>query len=335
MLPLVCVFGCTQYSKNHNIVQPLPKVLVDIVDAEPDSVKLPFLFYPERWFMTGANLFVLNSKDTPFFTIYNFDTGKVCQWGQIGTGPGEYVVPSLCRMNEPATFGIYSNGLNKLDIYQIVADSVSNLSAYHFPIWNKERGLPKAYTRLQQVDDSLFVGTSFTPKEIFVELMDMKKEKLVDAVDFLLKPSEDSYSNPYECKISVAGNQMAIAYRYINRLEIYEISPVGFKLETVVGDDKTQETLCNQDRDEEMIVYYSDVICSTKGVYVLFQGVQEQDLSEVNSSLEIYDWEGRNRAVFDLKKPIDSFVLDEKSEVIYANDKLNPSDLLYKYDIKL
>lgn len=330
---LLVICGCSQPSKIAD-VKVFPKESVNTIEVKKDSIELPFLFYPERWFLTGSSLYVLNSKDSPFLTIYDLNAAKIVkQWGTIGNGPEEYVVPSLSGMNRINSYAIYSNGQNKMDIYKLDGDSLRKTCNYHFPIWDKGRGIPKAYTRMQQFDDTLFVGTSFMPKEIVVDMIDMKNERIVDSVDFLLKPSENSYTNPYECKVSIGEGRMVIAYRYVNRLEVYNISSSGFALEYVIGDDKTQETLCNLDRDDEMIFYYSDVICGKKGIYALFKGVQTQASDLANSQLEIYDLNGKVAKIIDMKQGISSFVLDENLGIVYGYDKLNPSNRLYKYKI--
>lgn len=330
---LLVISGCQ--SNRIADIKVFPKERMDVIEVEKDSMELPFLFYPERWFLTGNNLYVLNSEDSPFLTIYDLNAAKtIKQWGTIGNGPEDYVIPSLSEMNRVNSYAVYSNGQNKMDVYHLDVDSLIKICKYHFPIWNKERGIPKAYTRMQQLDDTLFVGTSFMPKEIAVDLIDMKNERIIDSVDFLLKPSENSYANPYECKVSVGEGRMVIAYRYVNRLEVYHISSDGFALEYVIGDDETQETLCNLDRDDEMILYYSDVICGRKGIYALFKGVQDQVSASANSQLEIYDLNGKVEQIIDLKQGISSFVLDENLAIVYGYDKLNPSNRLYKYKIK-
>lgn len=124
-----------------------------------------------------SKLYVLNSRINPFLTIYNLQENSYIQYGNIGQGPKEFIVPSLCEMKEPEKIGIYSNSMNKLDVLHFNSDSLLYVKTLHFPLWNKQRGIPKAYTRLIQYNDSLFIGTSFMPKEISVELMNLKTEK--------------------------------------------------------------------------------------------------------------------------------------------------------------
>lgn len=126
---------------------------------------------------------------------------------------------------------------------------------------------------------------------------------------------------------------MAIAYRYINRLEVYQISSLGFNLKFIIGDDKLQNDLYNKDRDDEMIYYYSDVICGKNTIYAIYQGTQVQNLSNVRSSLEIYNLEGENLNTINLGRYISDIVIDETSNIVYACDKNIEDDYLYYYQL--
>lgn len=236
------------------------------------AIDLPFLFYPERWQLNNAHLYVLNSKTSPFLTIYSLSGSSYIQWGNIGNGPREFIVPSLCEMKARDRVGIYSNSLNRLEVYKLDSDTMTLDKTFHFPLWNKQRGIPKAYTRLVQYNDSLFVGTSFMPKEISVELLNLKTEKVVDCADFPLRPQEKEYSGPYECKVAVGKDYMVAAYRYVNRLELFQLSPQKIQLKTVIGDAQVQYDLYRQNKDSEMIFHYSDVICGKDKIYALYQG---------------------------------------------------------------
>lgn len=235
--------GCQHTIKVQNEVKECTKGDLKNETIHSVAIKLPFLFYPERWCLNDSKLYVLNSRINPFLTIYNLQENSYIQYGNIGQGPKEFIVPSLCEMKEPEKIGIYSNSMNKLDVLHFNSDSLLYVKTLHFPLWNKQRGIPKAYTRLIQYNDSLFIGTSFMPKEISVELMNLKTEKVVNSVNFPLKPKEGEYSRPYECKIATEMNFIVAAYRYINRLEIYKLSDQKFQLNTIIGDANNQYDL--------------------------------------------------------------------------------------------
>ena len=80
-------------------------------------------------------------------------------------------------MKEPEKIGIYSNSMNKLDVLHFNSDSLLYVKTLHFPLWNKQRGIPKAYTRLIQYNDSLFIGTSFYAQRNFGGTYESKNRK--------------------------------------------------------------------------------------------------------------------------------------------------------------
>ena len=204
----------------------------------------------------------------------------------------------------------------------------------HFPLWNKQRGIPKAYTRLIQYNDSLFIGTSFMPKEISVELMNLKTEKVVNSVNFPLKPKEGEYSRPYECKIATEMNFIVAAYRYINRLEIYKLSDQKFQLNTIIGDANNQYDLYRLNKDNEMILHYSDIVCGKNQIYALYRGVKEKELSSANSKIEVYSYDGTHLRTFDLGRSIEKILVDESSMCIYAFDRNEEKDIVFCYAIE-
>lgn len=115
--------------------------------------------------MTDNKLYILNNKDSLFLTVFDVRGDSVIfHGGTIGNGPGEYTVPSLGEMKQKNKVVIYSNGQNRLDTYNLNGGKLELKDIRHFPVWYKERGLPKAYTQLQQYNDSLFVGISFYAK---------------------------------------------------------------------------------------------------------------------------------------------------------------------------
>lgn len=59
-------------------------------------------------------------------------------------------------------------------------------------------------------------------KEILVEFMNLKIEKVVNSVNFFLKFKEGEYLRFYECKIVIEMNFIVVVYCYINCLEIYK-----------------------------------------------------------------------------------------------------------------
>ena len=126
---------------------------------------------------------------------------------------------------------------------------------------------------------------------------------------------------------------MVIAYRYINRIEVYSVSEKGFSFQYAIGESETQEELYKQDRDDEMIKHYSDIYCGKNKIYALYQGVQEKDLPDAHSYLEVFDIvKGVNVANIKLERYVTDILIDEKQNkaYVYAPES---GDYLYIYSL--
>ena len=64
-------FSCQHTIKVQSEVKECAKTNLQNETIHPVAIKLPFLFYPERWCLNDSNLYVLNSRISPFLTIYN------------------------------------------------------------------------------------------------------------------------------------------------------------------------------------------------------------------------------------------------------------------------
>ena len=63
--------GCQHTIKVQNEVKECTKGDLKNETIHSVAIKLPFLFYPERWCLNDSKLYVLNSRINPFLTIYN------------------------------------------------------------------------------------------------------------------------------------------------------------------------------------------------------------------------------------------------------------------------
>lgn len=80
--------GCHPSVSNQSEVKVCEKADWKSDSLHAVAIDLPFLFYPERWQLNNAHLYVLNSKTSPFLTIYSLSDSSYIQWGNIGNGPG-------------------------------------------------------------------------------------------------------------------------------------------------------------------------------------------------------------------------------------------------------
>lgn len=257
-----------------------------------DSIKPPFVFYPERWTTDGGDLWIINSRDSFFLKRYSPKTNQVL-WsgGSIGRGHCEYISPGIVEGISKGTMSLYSNTLDRVDKYSTLKEPVM-LNSAKLPVWNEMHGIPKPYTRMARVNDSIVIGTYFLPRKAGADIINVLQGVLVSDFPLGITQNEETPSGPYEFKVAADRRYAVVAYRYIDRLEFYSVNPNGITtLTQTLGNDETQIDLYNADRDDEMIKYYSDVFVYEGYLFVLRQNIEDGRMGDANTHLLIYDLE--------------------------------------------
>lgn len=257
-----------------------------------DSIKPPFVFYPERWTTDGVDLWIINSRDSFFLKRYSPKNNHVL-WsgGSIGRGHFEYIYPGIIEGISKETISLYSNTLGRVDEYSTSKEPVM-LNSAKLPVWNEMHGIPKPYTRMARVNDSIVIGTYFLPRKAGADIINVHQGVLVSDFPLGITQNEETPSGPYEFKVAADGSYAVVAYRYIDRLEFYSVNPKGITTLThILGNDETQTDLYNADRDDEMIKYYSDVFVYEGHLFVLRQNIEDGRMGDADTHLLVYDLE--------------------------------------------
>ena len=95
-----------------------------------------------------------------------------------------------------------------------------------------------------------------------------------------------------------------------------------------------QYDLYRLNKDNEMILHYSDIVCGKNQIYALYRGVKEKELSSANSKIEVYSYDGTHLRTFDLGRSIEKILVDESSMRIYAFDRNEEKDIVFCYAIE-
>lgn len=299
--------------------------------ANLDSVDLHFNFYPERWDITGDSLWILNSRDSLFLTGYDIISNKeFCNWGTIGNGPGEYVAPGLIENASDGLLWLYGNTENRIAQYKIQDNTPIQINQYTMPVWIGERGLPKPYTRIAAINDSICIGTYFLPRKVGADVFNIHTAELLDEVDLGLLQPEDNRSMPYQFKVSVAGDKLIFAYRYVNRIEVHKLkNDWTTELEYIIGDENDQYDKFEADKDDEMFKYYSDIQSDSKYAFALYQNNEERNLNNTKTHLLIYDLEtGENVKNILLPGYFDKLLVNNKGVAVLSSP-LEENKLFY------
>lgn len=296
-----------------------------------DSVNPPFVFYPERWTTDGVDLWIINSRDSFFLQRYSPKTNQVV-WsgGSIGRGHFEYISPGIVEGISKGTMSLYSNTLGRVDKYSISKEPVL-LNSAKLPVWNEMHEMPKPYTRMARVNDSIVIGTYFLPRKAGADIINVSQGVLVSDFPLGITQSDETPSCPYEFKVAADSRYVVVAYRYIDRLEVYSVNPNGITtLTQTIGNDETQIDLYDADRDDEMIKYYSDLFVYEDNLFVLRQNIEDGRMGDANTHLLVYDLEsGINMENIALGREVSEFQVIPGIDRIVFYSILSP-DVIYE-----
>lgn len=300
-----------------------------------DSVALPYLVHPFRWYIQGDRLWIMDNYTDHFGHAFSLPGLRpLCRFGRQGKGPGEYLNPGLVSMQRSDETALFESIPNRLCLYRQQGDSVALFRTRQFPVWMQERALPKAYSRMWQTEDSLYIGVAFPPRFPEVDLLDMEQPAVVAGLSFPLSGSEEAGSYPYLFNAAYGRGKLVLAYAYIDRIEVYDVTRDGFRLDYVVGTGEPQEELSIRDEDDRMIRHYTAVQCDGKRIYALYQGYPDSAFGGdgIISSLEIYRVaNGTGETRVDLGRRIDDIVLDSARHTLYGYDAVCDSAQFYTY----
>lgn len=297
-----------------------------------DSILLKSLFYPERWAINNDSLWVLNSRDSVFLKAFDLSDGDcMLEWGHLGNGPDEYVSPGLIENFNGPGVGIYGNTERRIVRYIWGNDEMTSTGKSSLPVWYRE--MPKPYTRIFSINDSIMLGTYFLPRTVGSDIFNTYTDEIISEFIPDVGKNEEDMSGPFEFKIAANDTLIVVAYRY---LELIEFIPLGedFKPQRSIsiGNHKNQKRLFEEDKDDEMIKYYSDIQISNGHAYVLYQGEQERNLYNADTKLKIYDLND-NKLVktFALGRYFDQLLLRDNGEIILYSPE--NEDYLFKLTI--
>lgn len=335
-LTLILIFASLVWScQSPNTVKTVEKTFKSQTQLTVDSILLPEIVQNHRWYCRGNKMAVLDMKSDNFLGhLFKLpDMNLSTKFAPKGKGPGEYISPGLIIMNNELQIGLYELSKNSIDFYNIVNDTICFEKTYKFPVWMAERNLPKSYSRVWQISDSILLGITFPPQIAEIDLIDIKNVNLIGSVDFPLKPTGNAGSYPYLFQADYFDGKLVLAYNYINRIEVYNVSNSEIKLNYIIGEDKTQEEIVLADKYDDMLLYYSAIACDKEKIYALYQGVPEGGLYNNGtnySTLEIFDIKsGEGGDMINLSQYFDDIIVNRTTGDIYASNPICQEPYVY------
>ena len=276
-----------------------------------------------------------------FYFVYSYpDLRFLYSFARRGRGPNEYIFPSVVKNTDGNVLAFKDHATDLIAFYRITDSSAELQMSMTFKSDDS-----RFFWEINCIGDSLMLVKHQDYKTGARELWNPYDHVMVDSIPNTFEKLPSLMGKNYftifdDYQISANCNRFAVAYTFIDRIELGRINNGSITLESEIG-VKSPPKFYNYGRREvkeynidKNIVYYENVYSGEKYVYALYSDDRLDNTEKNHSSvLEIYSWSGEPVCQLNLEYPIAYFAVDEEHNVIYG---LNPNGfedkvLIYRY----
>jgi hypothetical protein len=261
----------------------------------------------------------------------------------IGTGPGEYLMPTVIKNMPENRFAFRDHATDKYVSYLLTDTCAIMEEEFYLPSLDN-----RFFWEMNYVDTTQYLTKRSNSKSSTRELWNIKQRLLLDTLPNTFNLTEDLGKDYYtefdDTWITVSGNHFASAYFFIDRIEFGEIRNGKLYLTGKIGVDFPPKFyLFNRNtfgskfkyNVDNNIVRYEDLSCTQIGIYALYSGIPWGDSEKIHSSsVEVYDWKGNPIKRLLLNNNISSLIVDEKYKCIYGINLETNEDAILKFNLK-
>ncbi len=266
-----------------------------------DSVLINKVFQVAGWKPTadGIAIFNYDTQDKNILSEYSSETSNLIQSGlNYGNGPGEYVAFNPGESGNDSDMLSYDIMRQSMFIYDMSKVPFSVKAQYKLP--TDEDGMTNPYTYISQVDDDNFLMKFDSPDKSEWHYVNTKDNKILWRYPNPNRKVEYSYT-PYDFMQSISGKTLMVAYKYMDLIEIYNITEEGLVPVRTVGNNQDQADISDYDDLE-----YRYLSVTSDGVN--FYCLRSNDGDETGNVIESYAVKDGN--------PVNKYVLDRDIESI-------------------
>ncbi len=261
-----------------------------------DSIVVKRVFNIVGWKVLPHSiaLFSVDDQDNDVLYEYSDTTSELIQSGiNIGNGPDEYVSFNSGETNISNNVLSYDIMRRVLYTYDLTSVPFKVNAEFELPV--DEDGLTNPYTFITQVDNDTFLMKLDSPSKSAWHFVDLKDKKILWEYENPIRDKEYSYT-PFDLIQSVYDSKLFVAYKYIDLIEIYNITKDGISLIKSYGDTQDQSKI----EDYNKLEYkYLSVAYDGDNFYCL----KSTDGSETGNIIETYNIKNDT--------PVNMYVLDK------------------------
>ncbi|MDR9416642.1 MAG: BF3164 family lipoprotein [Gracilimonas sp.] len=339
---LIIILCSCQNSDNNNNINIIKNVELEDeieVTAIHEFNNQVDIFNPFKILNINENYLLISElRQKDFFHVFSLPNLKYkYTTGDQGRGPGEFITPPTYIDENKQGIEIYDPIRQTLRFFSINDTSMAEYKETSL----RYAGQIEPLNRPKKINDTTYFadyGTSLekTNRE-HIALKPAEEESLFTFGNF---PSSDlkgfeRYSNFLKSNVSQTnGNRFAAFYMYHNRFKIYDDR--GQKLVDATIDEYRHTTSNNSGSNYlyRVTAYESENYIYLLGIYALEEKIYDNPDPNLQTSIEVWTWEGKPvyRAKFD--RLIHGYTVSEKFNKIYGFSYLDESTI-FEYDLDI
>lgn len=307
MLFSVTICGCTK-QKQHEDFFNKEKVFIKTQELGiSDSIEIKETFDMLSWKINANNLcFVTYGVTTDFLSVYSYPAcKKLYGYGEIGQGPNEFIT---LNSGDAMAEDMLLYDIMGRKLVQVTPENDSICVVKMLPLYNNERGLCKPFTFISQITDDKYLMKVDENDFSSWDIVDLKDGEILDSYKNLIRKEGSSYT-PFDFIQHVSDSTLIIAYKYIDRIEIYSITDNKIKPRFALGNKNDQSDIKDYNY---LMQYYLSVAVYSGSVLCL----KSSDGTETGDIIEVYDFNGSPKEKYFLKKRVNSINVDSDGRIV-------------------
>ncbi len=266
--------------------------------------------------------FVMKNRGTaPFMQFGLPDMAFLGEYGKMGSGPDEYVYPTLVPTTDPDLLCYVFEQSNQ-KLYRFLP--TGELEYYPFPFSDKTANhlSDKELVNLAP-DDFIYVESSATGKSIFRSTRSTDSVATREVYSLGLNPKRKSpFSYIGDFVVNARRDRMAYAYKYFKIIKFMDLEGKSVRTVNFEREEFSESTLYKVNGLDQNVTHYWGACAGEDYVYFLYSGRTPMEVNrewgkkQFYIFVEQYDWNGTPIRTYKLDQ-WGYFTVDEKNKCLY------------------
>jgi hypothetical protein len=305
---------CTPSKKDTNTAA------TEAIDLKSDSISFNEIIDINDWISVDNQIIVQTSiVDTFFYSYLLPEFQFYYMFGKKGQGPDEYIYPRLATDGKKKLY-LYDNAKKKFVEFA--------QAEKEFVIVNTiDVDTHMLVDKMLALSDDLFCVKESYPNEIKFAFFSIENNEFKKVSEYKAESGLKGKASGNDFLITNDKERMAAFYIHKKQIRLYQLNEKKEIEETF--------TLSATRKENENIFHYSDLCCTGKYIFALYQGFDPNLLkSGDRSTIEVYNWDGKLIKTLKADRIINRITVNENMDYIYGVSPYE-SEYIYSYEINL